>query len=119
MKNLISTFAILALVPAAYAADMKQMEGMHMDHKGMKDMPKHQHQAAQTASATGTVKSVNAEKGTITISHGPVTELNWPAMVMGFAATPELIAQIDAGDDIAFTFVSKDNKYRIESIEKR
>ncbi len=119
MKKLISTLAILALAPAAYAAEMKHMEGMPMDHKGMKNMPMQQEQAAQTASATGTVKKVNADKGTVTIAHGPVPELKWPAMVMPFEATPEQIAQIDEGDNIAFTFASDGNKYRIESIEKR
>jgi len=119
MKNLISTFAILALVPAAYADEMKHMEGMPMDHKSMKDMPKHQQQAAQTASATGTVKSVNVEKGTITISHGPVTELNWPAMVMGFAATPDQVAQVKEGDKVAFTFTSVGMNSRITSLDKQ
>lgn len=119
MKNLINTFAILALVPAVYAADMKQMEGMHMDHKGMKDMPTQQKQAAKTVSATGTVKKVNADKGTLTIAHSPVPELKWPAMVMPFEANLEQITQVKEGDEIAFTFTSAVMSFRITSLERK
>ncbi|WP_217476672.1 copper-binding protein [Stutzerimonas stutzeri] len=119
MKRLISTVAVLALVPAAYAAETNHMEGMPMDHKGMNDMPMQHDPAAQTASATGTVKKIDPDKGTLTIAHGPVPELKWPAMVMGFAATPAQIAQVNEGDQVTFTFTSEGMRARITSIEKQ
>ena len=45
---------------------------------------------AQTAAAhpaTGVVKSVDRAKGTVTLAHGPVKSLNWPAMTMPFTVT--------------------------------
>lgn len=119
MKTLITTLATLALVPAAYAAEMNHMDNMPMDHQGMKNMPMQQEQVAQTASATGTVKKVNAEQGTLTIAHGPVPELQWPAMVMPFEASAEQIGQVKEGDEIAFDFTAEGMKYRITSLEKR
>ena len=119
MKILLSTLASLALVPAAYAADMQQMDGMHGDHKNMENMPKEQQQAAQTATATGTVKKVDQDKGTITIAHGPVPKLQWPAMVMPFQASAEQIKQVKAGDEVEFTFTSSGMKSELTAISKR
>ncbi len=48
--------------------------------------------AAVTASATGTVQAVDAAASKITIAHGPVEVLQWPAMTMAFKATPEQMA---------------------------
>lgn len=38
----------------------------------------------QTAEGQGVVKAVDAKAGTVTIAHGPIAALNWPAMVMKF-----------------------------------
>lgn len=59
------------------------------------------------ASATGTVTVVDAVAGKITISHGPVAELKWPAMTMTFKATPTQIAAVHVGQKVDFDFVSK------------
>jgi Cu(I)/Ag(I) efflux system protein CusF len=61
-------------------------------------------QASKTASATGTVESLDAAAGKITIAHGPVDALGWPAMTMGFKATPEQIASVQAGQQVRFDF---------------
>jgi Cu(I)/Ag(I) efflux system membrane fusion protein len=53
--------------------------------------------------ADGTVERVEADG--ITISHGPVPELKWPAMTMGFGkADPEAFADLKPGDRIRFAF---------------
>ena len=61
-------------------------------------------QPAKVASATGTVEAVDAAVGKITIAHGPVEALGWPAMTMGFKATPEQIASVQAGQKVRFEF---------------
>lgn len=63
--------------------------------------------SAKTASATGTVESVDTATGKITIAHGPVPALDWPAMTMAFKATPEQIASVKAGQKVQFEFESK------------
>lgn len=53
--------------------------------------------------AEGKVESV-APDG-ITISHGPVASLKWPAMTMGFArAAPDAFPDIKPGDTVRFEF---------------
>jgi|LNAP01.1.fsa_nt_gb Cu(I)/Ag(I) efflux system protein CusF len=59
------------------------------------------------ASATGTVEGVDATAGKITIAHGPVEALGWPAMTMGFTATPEQIASVKTGQKVNFEFQSQ------------
>lgn len=62
--------------------------------------------AATKASATGTVQAVDAAAGKITIAHGPVDALHWPAMTMGFKATPEQVSSVQAGQKVQFEFES-------------
>ncbi len=62
---------------------------------------------ASTASATGTVKSIDLASGKVVIAHGPVDSLKWPAMTMGFKATPEQLASVQAGQEVEFEFESK------------
>ena len=63
--------------------------------------------AATKASASGTVEAVDAAAGKITISHGPVEALKWPAMTMGFKATPEQVASVQVGQKVEFEFESQ------------
>ena len=54
-------------------------------------------------SATGTVDSVSGRQ--VTISHGPIKSLEWPAMTMPFTAKSAASIQgIGAGNRVAFTF---------------
>lgn len=72
--------------------------------------------AARTASAgkgaghqaEGTVDSVDAQAGTVTLNHGPVASLKWPAMTMEFkAANASLLQGLKPGDKVAFEFVER------------
>jgi Cu/Ag efflux protein CusF len=59
--------------------------------------------AAKTGHGTGTVTAINAAAGTVTISHGPIPELGWPAMTMAFnASPPKLLTGIAVGDRVRF-----------------
>jgi Cu(I)/Ag(I) efflux system membrane fusion protein len=58
--------------------------------------------------ARGTVQSVDAKAGTLSIAHGPVETLKWPAMEMEFkAANGALLASVKPGTAIAFEFVER------------
>ena len=58
--------------------------------------------------AEGSVDSVDAKDGTISISHGPVATLKWPAMTMEFKAANDAIAgQLKPGAAVAFEFVER------------
>lgn len=109
---------------AAATKDTATAAGMAMsapEHAQMVDQVKpataDTAQAAKTASATGTVESVDPAAGTITIAHGPVEALQWPAMTMGFNATPEQRASVQAGQKVRFEFQSQGMEARIIRIE--
>lgn len=52
--------------------------------------------------AAGTVTAIDTAKGTVTLDHGAMSGLGWPAMTMGFTAKPELLAGIKVGDKVDF-----------------
>ncbi|MCA0177159.1 MAG: efflux RND transporter periplasmic adaptor subunit [Proteobacteria bacterium] len=59
--------------------------------------------AAVAHAATGVVESVAADS--ITISHGPVPALQWPAMTMDFGkADPKAFMDLKPGDAVRFEF---------------
>lgn len=60
--------------------------------------------ATTKASVNGTVEAVDAGAGKITISHGAVESLKWPAMTMGFKAMPEQVASVQVGQEVQFEF---------------
>jgi len=49
---------------------------------------------------------VDATAGTVTIAHGPVDALKWPAMTMTFKAGSVDIAGLKSGDQVDFEFTS-------------
>ena len=56
--------------------------------------------------ATGTVKSVDAAKKTVTIAHEPVKSLNWPAMTMPFSVKDaKMLEKLKPGQKTEFEFV--------------
>jgi Cu(I)/Ag(I) efflux system protein CusF len=68
------------------------------DMKGMSMAP-----AAKHGHASGVIKAVNPSAGTVTIRHGPIAGLGWPAMTMTFKATPlALLHGLKVGEAIDF-----------------
>ena len=106
----------------AASAQMKGMDMKDMDHKGM-DMKMEKKAAkkkaaAQSHHASGVVKSVDAGKGTVTIDHGPVASLNWPAMSMGFKAKDKKsLHTLKPGQKIDFEFVQQGKDYVITKVK--
>lgn len=59
--------------------------------------------AAKTAQGAGAVTAIDAGDGVVTISHGPIPEVGWPAMTMAFKANPPaLLEGIAVGDQVHF-----------------
>jgi Cu(I)/Ag(I) efflux system periplasmic protein CusF len=57
-------------------------------------------------SATGTIQSIDTTTGRLTIAHGPVAALKWPAMTMAFKATPAQLASVHKGQKVQFEFLA-------------
>lgn len=58
---------------------------------------------AQTIQGEGTVKAVNPDQQQVTLAHGPVEALGWPAMTMPFKVSDSrLLEGVSVGDEIRF-----------------
>jgi len=58
--------------------------------------------------AEGTVDSIDEKAGTVSVSHGPVASLKWPAMTMKFKAANETLLQaLTPGAKVSFDFVER------------
>ncbi len=59
-------------------------------------------------SANGVVDSVDAKSSTVTLSHGPVASLKWPAMTMDFkAANDALLKDFKPGAKVTVEFIER------------
>ena len=58
--------------------------------------------------ATGTVDGVDLKDGTVSISHGPVASLKWPAMTMEFkAANAAVLQTLKPGAKVTIEFIER------------
>ena len=124
-----TTLLTLLAAPLALAAcdsgqDMDEMNDMPMAEDGM--MMDDQDMSAmdpgdmmQTASAEGTVTAIDGEAGTITVEHGPVPAIDWPAMTMAFEADEQLRSDVSVGEGISFEFRTGSEGSVITSISKQ
>lgn len=129
MRN--STWLSVLVMPLALAAcDNGNDAEMPMENEDMamtadempmngEDMPMTQSGAVRAASAEGTVTAIDADAGTITMSHGPVPALEWPAMTMAFGAAQPIRDQVSVGDTVTFAFEASDDSNQIISVSKR
>ena len=110
----LTTVALLLVTAAGAHAQAGGMSGMPMD--GSKTTaPKAD---AASHQAAGVVKTVDAAAGKVTIAHGPVPTLNWPAMTMGFTVKDKaLMAQLPAGKSVQVTFRQEGKDYVITSVK--
>jgi Cu/Ag efflux protein CusF len=98
-----------AAAETAAPAGNANMEGMNMAPAG----------SAQTARSTGTVTAVDPAAGTVTIDHAPIPEANWPAMTMGFKASPAVAQSVAVGDKVAFDLKLENGGGEITAIQKQ
>ena len=86
----------------------------HAQHSG--------HGAAAPAGAvheaSGKVTKVDRAAGRVTIAHGPVASLKWPAMTMAFEVKDEaLFDKLRPGANIAFSFVQSERKHVVTAVK--
>lgn len=109
---------IVALALPVQAHDMPGMKMDDMPMQGMQGMQMQQEaNPAPTAKASGTVKAIDTEKSSVTLAHGAVPALQWPAMTMSFKATPEQLAELKVGDQVVFEFRAEGMQASIVSID--
>jgi Cu(I)/Ag(I) efflux system periplasmic protein CusF len=68
---------------------------------------------------SGTVTAVDATAGKITLDHGAIPAVDWPAMKMGFSATPELLKGLAVGDKVDFDLTVTGSAGEVTAIKKQ
>lgn len=123
MKTMYSAIAIavfLGVSATPLYADMHNMPGMQ--DQPMSDMKDHkmsgmQDQMQNTHRGQGTVNGIDAKTGKVSLSHGPIESLNWPAMTMGFPVKDAAMLEgIQPGMKVDFELEKTESGYRIVKI---
>lgn len=74
--------------------------------------------AATSHNAAGVVKSVDARKGTVTLAHGPVASLNWPAMTMTFKVQDaKILESLSPGKKVEVEFFERGREHVITKVK--
>ena len=126
MKHLVTLsfmLAVFAAAPALSHAQSGGMKGMDMKGMDMKGMDMKGMESSARAPGTvhkgaGTVKNVDTGKNSVTIAHGPVQSLNWPAMTMEFEIRDKAnLAALKPGRKVEFEFVEEKGRYAITGVK--
>ena len=67
---------------------------------------------------SGTVTAVDAVAGKITLDHGAIPDVGWPAMKMGFSAKPDLLKGVAVGDKVDFDLTVSGSAGEVTAIRK-
>ena len=73
--------------------------------------------AVKTGSGIGVIKAVDLKAGIVTIQHGPIPAMGWPAMSMAFKAAPSsLLKSAKVGRKVVFAVRVSGPKAEVTSI---
>lgn len=116
MKLFLATCMAIGVAAPALAdpaADMANMPGMAAGQGAA-------HAPMTTADGAGVVKAVDTRKGTVTIQHGPIAGLNWPAMTMAFKASPaSLLQRVTVGEPVRFKLMKMSGDVVLTAIQPK
>lgn len=75
--------------------------------------------AAAAPLSDGEVRKVDKEQGKVTLRHGPLQNLDMPAMTMVFkVADPKVLDILKEGDKVKFTAEKVDGAFTVTSIQR-
>lgn len=114
LRSLIIPIALLAAAcsPPAQREAAKGEAGMNIETT----MPA----PAGPITGVGTVTAVDAAAGTVSLDHGPIAAISWPAMSMQFTAeNPAILQGIAVGDRVSFEIKSATETSVVTSVQKQ
>ena len=76
-------------------------------------------EGSKMGKGSGTVTAVDATAGKITLDHGAIPAVDWPAMKMGFSATPDLLKGVAVGDKVDFDLTVTGSAGEVTAIKKQ
>lgn len=118
MKSIVTLALMMTLSASALAtAQSGGMKDMDMKTMPMDKMGSDSSVKATSHKATGTVKAVDPTKGTVTLAHGPVKSLNWPAMTMTFSVKDKMFFdKLSVDKKVTIDFAKQDAKYVVTAV---
>ncbi|KUO65170.1 MAG: hypothetical protein APF80_14215 [Alphaproteobacteria bacterium BRH_c36] len=102
------TLVLAASFAGAAVAQEKAMD--HAEMKSVETVP-----GETEADGVGVINSVDADKGTVNITHEPMPKLGWPTMTMDLPVTKKVdLGDIKAGEKVDFRIkLGRDKQYRV------
>jgi len=73
---------------------------------------------AQQGSGTGEVRRIDPDAGKITLKHGPIVELELPAITLVYLINVQLLQGLQPGDKVKFIARRENGQYVIVQISK-
>ena len=84
----------------------------------MKAMGAEKKSEGKSHRGVGTVKKVDPAAGTVTLEHGPVKSMNWPAMTMRFMVKDRaLLEKLTLDKKVEFEFAHQGPDYVITTVK--
>lgn len=113
LKKIVTLLTFTAAFATTSAQAQHTMDGM----KGM-DMSSPAATDSKAIAGTGTVKKADRSGGTVTLAHGPIKALNWPAMTMGFKVKdPALFDKLTPEKQVNFELAKEGSDYVVTSVK--
>ena len=107
MKKLLAGIALLCLMPATASA---QKSAMRMTPGAQ----------TKTGEGVGVVQALDLKGSKVTIKHGAISSIGWPAMTMTFRASPAAILKpVHVGQRVSFTATVRGMDAQITGIRSR
>jgi Cu/Ag efflux protein CusF len=108
---------LIGLAPVLLSPGDLRAQGMGSKMDNMPGMGNAKKTETKTATGTGTVTALNAKGHKVTFDHGPMPEINWPAMKMEFPVAPSVdLSKVKTGDKVRFTLSGSGKSYTVQSI---
>ena len=109
-RSVHALFAVALSMPAGAVLAQAAMKGMDMSAQ-----PTAGTSAVHRASAT--VTKVDRQAGTVTLAHGPIPTLKWPAMTMAFKVRdPRLFDKLVAGKKVDIELAQDGKNYAVTAV---
>lgn len=118
MKKFVSILAFAALAGCSSPSDKTAAMPAGKDMSASATKPADSKMPVVTGTGSGTIQSVDAAAHTVTIAHGPIEALKWPAMTMTFKTSGVDLAGFKQGDQVSFELKSTEEGATVTKIER-
>lgn len=119
MKKFVPILALATLAGCSSPSDKTAAMPAGIDMSASAAKPAESKTPAVTGVGGGTIQAVDAAAQTVTIAHGPIAALKWPAMTMTFKTSGVDLAAFKQGDQVNFEVKSTDAGTTVTKIDRK